>query len=142
MSFKTSEFPRFSLMRRSYFHNGNDKQETKHLGRLKVSTERLGPWASCPPSQANPARPSPYLHACIGLPLWLTHSSFTHIPEQPSTSVFSLLALAPTVPSTRNLLPHLVNCLSQKFHLAARPGSQEQHDTSIHSCDEVRFTSP
>lgn len=45
-------------------------------------------------------------------------------------------------PLPGNLPPHLVNCLSQKFHSAATLGSQEQHDTNIHSCDEVIFTSP
>lgn len=130
---------RFSLMRRSYFHNGNDnKKPGVWTGGLRVGGERRVLWASHPPSQAR------YVCVCGGgaLSLWPPPSSLPsrHIPKEPSSPAFSLLALAPTVPASGNLPPHLVNHLCQKFHSAAILGSQEQHSMDVHSCDEFRFT--
>lgn len=82
-------------------------------------------------------------HVCVwGPSLWPLPSFLPsrHIPKEPSSPAFSLLAVAPTVPSSGNLPPHLVNHLCQKFHSAAILGSQEQHNMDVHSCDEFRFT--
>lgn len=125
---------RFSLMRRSYFHNGNDNKKPRvWTGRLRVSGERRVLWASGPPSQAM------YVSGCS---LWPLPSFLPsrHIPKESSSPAFSCLALAPTVPSSGNLPPHLVNYLCPKFHSAAILGPPKQHNMDVHSCDEFSFT--
>lgn len=123
---------RFSLMRRSYFHNGNDnKKPGVYTGRLWASGERRILWAS------HPARPC----MCVwGYLSGLFPLSFKPHPKgaqqpcilTPGCGPYGSLFWKSSSPLGQPPMPEISS--------AAILGSQEQHNTDVHSCDEFRFT--